>query len=309
MGNNELNARDIKAGGDVVAGAKIENHYYANAPAAPGGAGIAPLAKALQPLLQQYFGLADMQGLEFDLGITPDMVAGATLPERARNLTVYCQRYGLLEALRAAMEGSRPHLQPRLQALRGLAHQPAVTNPTQPEVAAPGKEQSNMGIKAKTIEARRVVDGVLQEGGSAADAEALAGAASKLGGGIEADLIKADTVARGYMYIADPATATADQLQKEVAALCKQLDAILAASDVPIKVRRTVEDAADDLKKVDAAIGEKDGGRAQDKLGSASTALKKMGDVVGNASTLGTKLAGLAGAVGGLVTIASKIFG
>ena len=169
--------------------------------------------------------------------------------------------------------------------------------------------QAGGGIRARNIKARRVVEGVLQEGGSASEAADLASAQAQLRtGGISAEEdIEADDVVTGYVYIADPARATPEDLRREVGRLRTEIEALLARDEV--RDDGDAEDARDAMRRADEALGRQDGKRATGKLAEVHEKLDQLSTVVGKATVLGAKLGGLAAAVSGLVEIGKRLLG
>ena len=95
---------------------------------------------------------------------------------------------------------------------------------------------------------------MVQEGGEASAAPDLAEAQSRLRtGSITADeTIEADTVAVGYVYIADPAQATPDDVRQEIARLRRQIEELLSQGTAANQ--GDAEDARDAMRKADESI-------------------------------------------------------
>ena len=124
-----------------------------------------------------------------------------------------------------------------------------------------------------------------------------------------AALCSALTYVRGYYVIADPATASPDQLKQELAALRAQVAELLKHPEVVAKAADESADASAALEAADKAVVQGKGPRAQDKLDDASKALEKIGKIVGTSTEIGGKLAKWGGALGGLVAIAQRVLG
>lgn len=86
-------------------------------------------------------------------------------------------------------------------------------------------DQEPSGIHAQRIQADNVVYGTQIQGGDPAKAAVLIQLAQAIKGGkISADDIKARNVVSGLQYIADPATASAEDLRKELISFQARLD-------------------------------------------------------------------------------------
>ncbi len=298
----------MAARGDLVVGKKeTHNHYHGDAAPPIAGPGIAPLARALQPVLEQYFSLDDMNGLLFELGIPDGAVSGDTLNKRSRAITAFAQQRGQLEALRAAMAVARPNLRVQLNAMCGLAQLPEPT----PEPAAPAQAKvekiATMGINVTgEIKAKRVVDGVLAEGVDPSAIADVVKAAASISGGIGAAKIEADDVVRGVWI---SAAKSPESFKQELATPRAQIAELLKHPEVAAKAADESEDAGAALEAADKAVQAGKGPRAQEKLDAASKALDKISKIVGTTTVIGGKLAKWGDAIGGLVAIASKVLG
>src|SRR5439155_17301148 len=89
-------------------------------------------------------------------------------------------------------------------------------------------------IRAKRIQADNVVSGVQFQGGDPSQAAALVQLAQAIKrGDITADDITARNVVSGLQYLADPATASTEDLRKELAAFQTKLDQAIVAQELP----------------------------------------------------------------------------
>src|SRR2546427_6566013 len=96
------------------------------------------------------------------------------------------------------------------------------------------ESQEQGGIRAKRIQADNVVSGVQFQGSDPAQAAALVQLAQAIKRGeITADeAIIAGSVVSGLQYIADPATASTEDLRKELVAFQTKLDQAIAAQEL-----------------------------------------------------------------------------
>ncbi len=183
---------------------------------------------------------------------------------------------------------------------------------TDPKGGPPmGSENQSPGNVLKVggkLKADRLTIGTHVEG---ADAQAAAELAKiqgnnrvELGEQSEAEI---KDIVVGLRYIADPAAATPDDVRNEIADLRQRLNALLASEAV--KDAGEAEDAQDALRKAEEAMNKSDGKRATGKLEEAAGYLGRLGNLVGQATELGAKLGGFAGAIGGLVEIGRRLFG
>ena len=173
-----------------------------------------------------------------------------------------------------------------------------------------GEQGKVGGIRAKTIKADNVVQGVQQLGGDLADADKAVRLAEALrSGSISADSIEAKNVVAGFQYIADPAQATPDELRQEISHLRQQLAAALAAGE--IEAGADVEDVQDALDKAetDLAQPQPQGNRVIRKLKEAADILTEGAKATEAAQKVGQALIKLAPVAATLYQIATKLFG
>ena len=165
------------------------------------------------------------------------------------------------------------------------------------------------GIRAHTIKADNVVQGMQQIGGKADEAAQLVQLAQALSqGSISANSIEAKNVVAGLQYIADPTQATTEQLRQEVAHLKSQLAEAIAAGEM---------DAAGDAEDVQNALDEADtelakpepqGNRIVRKLKSVTDILTESATVAQKAGKVGVAIIKLAPVAATLYQIAVNIF-
>jgi hypothetical protein len=105
-------AGNVSAGGDVIGRDKIEHHYHSTAPQL--SEIVSADARALVPLLNQYFSLSDIDGLCFEMGIDDEQLRGQTKDEKARSLVKFVEQSGRLDELKRLMRVARPNLRDRL---------------------------------------------------------------------------------------------------------------------------------------------------------------------------------------------------
>lgn len=101
--------------GDKIGGNKIGtqiNHYNT----APELSAINNAdARAIVPLLNEYFSISDIDGLCFEMGIDDEQLRGQTKDEKARSLVKYVEDRGRLDELKKLMRVARPNLRDRLK--------------------------------------------------------------------------------------------------------------------------------------------------------------------------------------------------
>lgn len=102
----------VTAAGDFVGRDKVEHHYHSTAPEL--SAITSPDARALVPLLNQYFSISDIDSLCFEMGIDDEQLRGQTKDEKARSLAKYVEQTGRLDELKRLMRVARPNLRDRL---------------------------------------------------------------------------------------------------------------------------------------------------------------------------------------------------
>jgi hypothetical protein len=92
------------------------------------------------------------------------------------------------------------------------------------------------GIHARRIEAENVVHGIQMQGGTPEMAASLVRLAKDIhGGNITADEIKAGNVVAGVQFLAGKPPVTREEVQRELAALREQVQAIIAAGEIADK--------------------------------------------------------------------------
>ena len=87
----------------------IHNHNVA-----PELSDIPITARGLVPLLNQYFGLSDIDSLCFEMGIDDEQLRGQTKDEKARSMVAFVQQNGRLDELKKLMRMARPNLRTQL---------------------------------------------------------------------------------------------------------------------------------------------------------------------------------------------------
>ncbi|MFP4310180.1 MAG: hypothetical protein ACLFQQ_23455 [Desulfococcaceae bacterium] len=166
------------------------------------------------------------------------------------------------------------------------------------------------GIRAGKIVADNVVDGVQVRGGDAASAAEMIRLAGAIrSGGITADEIRAGNVVTGLQYIADPASATVDDLRKEIAALREQVEGAAAAGDFP-----DAEDAEDAVLELSEVARELEkptpsGNRIVRKLKALNEILVQAGKTIDQAGDVKSKLVKLLPWAAAVGLTAQNLFG
>lgn len=173
-----------------------------------------------------------------------------------------------------------------------------------------GGTASSGGIRARTIKADNVVDGVLMEGGDPSAAEGLIALAKSLArGGISADSIEAQKLVSGLHYIQDPKSATPADLHREIGAFREQLDSAVAAGEIP---------DADDAEELQTAVvkaetelakPEPQGNKVVRWLSTATTILNSSAETAQAAGKLQAHIIKLAPTAAVIYTIARGLFG
>jgi len=102
-----------KFSGDKVMGNKIDKqiNYVSTAPEL---ADIGADGRKLAPLLSQYFNLAEIEALCFEMGIDDENLRGQTKDEKARSLIKHCEQRDDLDRLKSLMRVQRPKLRGQL---------------------------------------------------------------------------------------------------------------------------------------------------------------------------------------------------
>lgn len=109
------------------------------------------------------------------------------------------------------------------------------------------------GIRAKTIHAKNVVDGVQIVGGDASAAESLVKLAKAIErGGIHANSIEAKHLVSGLQYIFDPKNTTPDELKNEVSKLNKDIEDVIQEGEIADEgnvkyLRKSLDEAKEEL--------------------------------------------------------------
>lgn len=176
--------------------------------------------------------------------------------------------------------------------------------------AGKGGHATKGGIHAKTIQAENVVDGVLMEGGGAADAAGLIELAKGLEtGGIHADDIRAKKIVTGLHYIHDPKSATPQDLHKEVAELEKQVRQLIHAGEIADEgdaedLGRAVDEAKKELAQPDPK-----GNKIIRRLKTVTEILNQTADTAKAAGNLQTQAMKLAPTAAMIYSIAAALFG
>jgi hypothetical protein len=102
----------VRAGGDFVGRDQIINNFT-TAPEL--SAIVSPSARALVPLLNEYFSISDIDSLCFEMGIDDEQLRGQTKDEKARSLVKYVEQNERLDELKRMMRVARPNLRDRLK--------------------------------------------------------------------------------------------------------------------------------------------------------------------------------------------------
>jgi hypothetical protein len=177
-------------------------------------------------------------------------------------------------------------------------------------VRVSNRDVKSGGIRAGKIVADNVVDGVQVRGGDAASAAELIRRAGAIrSGGISADEIRAGNVVTGMQYIADPASATVDDLRKEIAALRDRVEGAVAAGDFP-----DAEDAEDAVLELSEVARELEkpapaGKRIVRRLNNLSEILTRAGEILQAAGKVKSKVIELAPYAAAVWMTARTMFG
>jgi hypothetical protein len=166
------------------------------------------------------------------------------------------------------------------------------------------------GIRAGKIVADNVVDGVQMQGGDAASAAELIRLSGAIrSGGITAKEIRAGNVVTGMQYIADPASATVDDLRKEIGALREQVEAAKESGEFPDE--SDAEDAVLELSEVAKELEkpEPSGNRIVRKLKALNEILVQAGKTIDQAGDVKSKLIKLLPWAAAVGLTAQNLFG
>ena len=279
----------------------------------------------LRDLLATRFNLDELRSLCFDLNISYENLAGDTRPAKARELVAYCERHGRTDDLVAALRQQRSErfadATTSQRGERGPRHaRPGATLEGEGSIAqggsvslgagaiyivgnveggqlvsgsnntVGGQDAQRGGIRVgKIVDSDDVTIGANLQGGSAADAAALT--REIMSGGITVDEVtRSNKLTVGLHHIADPASATLDDLRQEVAALREQLAALSAEASLNSEESQDAEEAATDLATAHAELA-----KAEPHKGRVLRNLKKATEVL----TTGAEAAEAGEKVGG----------
>jgi hypothetical protein len=169
-----------------------------------------------------------------------------------------------------------------------------------------------MGIRAGSMKAKNVVDGIQLQGGDAETVAQLVKLAQGIrSGAIEVTgLLEADSVVSGLQFIKNPATATPDDLRHEVAALRGKLERALAEGSIADD-DAGIQDAAAALTAAESELSapQPQGSRVVRKLSEVSDVLTESAEAAENAGKVGEQLAKLAPIAAVLWQVARGVFG
>ncbi len=166
------------------------------------------------------------------------------------------------------------------------------------------------GIRAQRIHADHVVSGAQIQGGDPAQAAGLVQLAQAIKRGeITADDITARSVVSGLQYLADPATASAEDLRKELAAFQAKLDQAIATKELPSA--GAAQDAKDSLAAAAAELAQPqpDGERVVRKLDEVSKIVTKSAEIAQASGKIGAVVVQLAPVAAILWQVAQRLFG
>jgi hypothetical protein len=170
--------------------------------------------------------------------------------------------------------------------------------------------QEPAGIRTKRIQADQVVSGVQIQGGDPAQAAGLIQIAQAIKHGeITADDITARSVVSGLQYLADPPTASAEDLRKELVAFQTKLDQAIASKELPSA--GAVQDAKDSLAAAAAELAQPrpDGERVVRKLDEVSKIVTKSAEIAQASGKIGAVVVQLAPVAAVLWQVAQRLFG
>jgi hypothetical protein len=165
-------------------------------------------------------------------------------------------------------------------------------------------------IHAKTIKADNIVNGVLMEGGDAETAQSLIQIAKELErGAITADSMEAKNIVTGLHFIQDPASATSDDLRKEIAALKADIRKAVSAGEIPDE--EDAQELTTALEKTETELAKPDpqGGKVVRWLGNATAILNGSAETAEAAGKLQTQVIKLAPAAAMVYSVAKMLFG
>jgi len=172
------------------------------------------------------------------------------------------------------------------------------------------KEQLQGGIKARKIQANNVVSGAQIRGlDTQQTAEALIKLANTIRRGeIEADEIVALDVVIGLQYITNPAQASSEDLQRELAVTRAKVDEAIAAQEIPDqgeaeRIKENLATAAKELAKP-----QPNGRQILDKLDDANTLLTKSAQAAEAAGKIGAQIIKLSPIIATLWQAAHHLF-
>ncbi|HET8912028.1 MAG TPA: hypothetical protein VFN23_11225 [Ktedonobacteraceae bacterium] len=171
-------------------------------------------------------------------------------------------------------------------------------------------QQATGGIRARSIQAENIVDGVQILGADPQQAAALVQLAQSIRRGeITADKIRARNIVTGLQYISDPAHATSDELRKEVEALRSKVDKAIVAQEIPDEA--DAQDARESLEVAEKELAkpQPNGQRVLRKLDEATTILTKSADLAQSAGKVGAYVLQLAPLAATVWQVAQKFFG
>jgi hypothetical protein len=172
------------------------------------------------------------------------------------------------------------------------------------------ESQEPGGIRAKRIQADNVVAGVQFHGGDPAQAAALVQLAQAIKrGDITADDINARNIVSGLQYIADPATASTEDLRKELAAFQMKLEQAITAKELP--TAGSVQDVKDSLASAQAELAQPqpDGERVLRKLDEVSKIVTRSAEIAQASGKIGAYVVQLAPVAAVLWQVAQRLFG
>jgi len=171
-------------------------------------------------------------------------------------------------------------------------------------------QKPTRGIHAKTIKADNIVNGVLMEGGDAETAQSLIQLAKELErGSITADSMEAKNIVAGLHFIKDPASATADDLHKEIAALKADIQKAVAAGEVPDEDDAQELTTAVEKTETELAKPDPQGGKVVRWLNNITTILNGSAETAQAAGKLQNQVIKLAPAAAVVYSIARTVFG
>ncbi len=171
-------------------------------------------------------------------------------------------------------------------------------------------ESESGGIRAGHIDAENVVSGVQMQGGNQQQAAALVRLAEAIKRGeISADEIKARNLVSGLQYIADPTTASKEDLQHELVALQTRLEQAIVAQEIPDAA--DAEDATEGLVTAESEMAkpQPNGQRVLRKLDEVSTILTRSAEAAEATGKLGALVIQLAPLAATVWQVAQRLLG